>query len=273
MFTFPGYTYALNSNHYLNNIGVAAKYIVLDHTDKPESIVDAAVATILPCYFPTHVGFGFNPQARDSTAGETKGKIDNLVDFSTKSNTIAGLDTKPISIIEDKTESGDSWLDLMSQSGRYARNNSTMTSTFVLGFKGSKMAAFKYEQDFHTDKRMDLKNEKYQDLIGLEVTSKGIRLIPQSNTYYPQVKLYETSPSAKNASESDLLATSTILTYLSLFNEVTSIIDTGNSFEPPKANISIANNGQGKEVGANVYGPNGARQTLMVDLSGKFYIR
>ena len=208
------YTVNIDSS-YTNNSGIITKYNDLRAFPKYESKVDSLVNTMMPHFFGTARGFGYNPQVRDSYINVSGwGKIDFMVD----------LNDIPILIIENKTDvpSSESWLDLMEQGNRYARNNDHMNVVFLMGFKGTYMACFFYDEDFHSNNGLDLKNPKYQDLIGLQVTGRGVSLIPQCNTYHPQLRIYNTSPLA---SEHDKLATSAILSYVSNFRKLEGIED------------------------------------------------
>lgn len=91
------------------------------------------------------------------------------------------------------------------------------------------MSCFIYDQDFHYDKGLDLKHPLYKNLIGLQLTNKGIDFIPQCNTYCARLKLYNTN---FNSSASDVLATTTLLTYISNFKKVQGInSETGAHYE------------------------------------------
>lgn len=195
---------------YINNRGVISKFSNLAANPGQEDKVDGLIGTILPHFFGSNRGYGFNPQAKDSSVNlENVGKVDYMVDF----------DNASVLLVEDKTDtkSSDSWLDVIQQVQRYAKNNDSFTSIFVMIMKGVRMSCFIYEEDFHSSNHFNLKHPFYQDLIGLQVTQDGISLMPQCNTYYPQFKIYDTSPSAR---PSDILATTALLTYLSNFRDV-----------------------------------------------------
>ena len=210
-------------NHYLHNPSIIPKLENLTLDKYYESKVDAMVATMMPHFFGTNKGFGFCPQARDSDVDvERCGKIDFLIDYN----------NKPIVIIENKThvKSSDSWLALMQQAQRYCTHNDHHEVVFVIVFKCSFMSAFFYDQDFHTSRGFNLKHENYQDLIGLHVTNQGVRLLPQSNTFYPQMRIYKMG---LNASKDDQFAVSSILNYISNFKNLDNIEVTKDFTLPP----------------------------------------
>lgn len=88
---------------------------------------------------------------------------------------------------------------------------------FVVIFRGTKMCAFKYELDFHSDQKFNLKSTSYQDLIGLQCDVSGVSAVPQSNTFYPNLRVYDCDTTASN---DDRLAVSSILTYISGFRDM-----------------------------------------------------
>ena len=195
---------------YINNRGIINKFNNIRTYPKHEDKVDALINTMLPHFFGSDRGYAFNAQFKDSNVNrENVGKIDCVVDF----------DNTSVLIIENKADakSTGSWLDVIQQAQRYAKNNDDFTSVFVMVFRGTKMSCFIYDEDFHSDMNFYLKYPVYQDLIGLQVTRDGIRLVPQCNTFHPQFKIYDTGPNAK---PSDILATTVLFKYISNFRIV-----------------------------------------------------
>jgi len=78
------------------------------------------------------------------------------------------------------------------------------------------MSAFLHVLDWDSDNNFHLKHPDYQDLIGLEVNHLGVRLIPQSNTFNTQMKIYDL---AQNLQSTDNLACASILAYISAFTD------------------------------------------------------
>lgn len=80
------------------------------------------------------------------------------------------------------------------------------------------MSAFLDKMDFNSDYGFNLKCTKYQDLIGIVVNNWGLSFINQSNTFHPQLKIYDMIPYPFG---SDKLAVASILKYISGFSDVT----------------------------------------------------
>lgn len=114
-----------------------------------------------------------------------------------------------------------------------------------------------YETDFHSDKSLDLRHPRYQDLIGCDRT--GLYLLPQSNKYGPEMSIFEIG---KNARVGHRIAVTGILKWMSGFKGGKGIVDPFNL--PPYDydwNISIGEY-HNTTVGLNF--------TLKVDPFGKF---
>jgi hypothetical protein len=60
-------------------------------------------------------------------------------------------------------------------------------------------------------------------MLGLKLDSNGVSFVTQMNTYEPQLEIYDIGGSAHPTHK---LATSTILSYISSFNEVDGASDT-----------------------------------------------
>lgn len=107
-------------------------------------------------------------------------------------------------------------MDALKQAHRYCINNDHTESMFVVIFRGTRMSAFLHVLDWHTDNKFHLKHPDFQDLIGLEVKRTGVGLIPQSNTFHPQMNIYDLAP---NTQTIDNLACVSILAYISAFKD------------------------------------------------------
>lgn len=134
-----------------------------------------------------------------------------------------------------------------------------MELVFVMVFKGSYMTCFLYDEDFHSGHFLDLKNEKFKDLLGIQVTATDLSLIPQSNTYHPQFRIYNTS---HLVSAEDKLATSAIFTYLSHIKTLRSISDDFKLPSNGKSDIIVGKSTLPHQVGLSL--------TLKLDHFGNF---
>jgi len=124
------------------------------------------------------------------------------------------------------------------------------------------MSAFIYITDFHTSHNLNLKNQKYQDFIGLQVTETGISPMTQSNTFYPQMSIYN---AGLQGSQSDRLAVSAILNYISGFKKPEGLTD----------KYGLESNGRPDCVLAEITPPthNPGINQLVMDSYGKFKVR
>lgn len=211
---------------YTRNIGVidAIKDVLSRPTSEPD--VDTLTATLFTHLFKYDNGYKYSPQAKDTNVtGTIAGKIDYKVSYL----------NNPIVIVENKHSQGDSWLDALAQAHRYCIRNDNTEVMFVVIFRGTLMSAFLHVLDWHSDNNFHLKHPDYQDLIGLDVNHLGVRLIPQSNTFHPQMKIYDLAP---NIQSTDNLACASILSYISAFRD-TDIQDLDDNLSLPLHNRGL----------------------------------
>lgn len=147
----------------------------------------------------------------------------------------------------------------MEQVQRYAKNNAHMEVVNIMVLKGTRVAFFIYDRDYTSDHGLDLKNDSYQDLIGLHVTREGLSLIPQSNTYHPQLKIYDFSDTALPGHG---LAITCILSYMAQFKAAHSINDNLTLPSNDARPIKVA-----EQIGVN---QSGLKLHLHMGESGKF---
>lgn len=247
------YNFNFNLNirgSYTENTGLNCKFSELYDNPGSETHVDALTATLCCHFFKYDDCYTYNPQSNDSELRSTRsGRIDFMVKYL----------RNPVLIIENKHATGESWLDSIIQARRYCGNNDSNETVFVLIFRGSKMSAFLYDQDWHTNHRFHLKNPDFQDILGLEVNSSGVGLTTQVNTFHPQLKIYESGPRGSN---SDRLAVSSIFSYISGFTDLT--------HKEVKDDFSLPSNGRPpKIVGTSWYQDN-VYKRLHIGANGKF---
>jgi hypothetical protein len=61
----------------------------------------------------------------------------------------------------------------------------------VICVKGNTIAFFLYDQDFHVKNNYHLKGTIFDGLLGLYVDNYNVKILPQVNTFFPQVMAYE----------------------------------------------------------------------------------
>lgn len=166
--------FQFHPSHYLFNQGIVDAYDCLEAEPDNESYVDAIVNTIMPHIFGGRNGYTFSSHRAMKLIDEpTMPK--GIPDFAIIRNKMV------IAYIENKTKNGDSVLDAIWQLKRYLRSDEHITAMPGLLFKGVLMSLFFYDQDFHTDHKLELKHPYYDDILGMRVVNKGLEAIPQSN--------------------------------------------------------------------------------------------
>jgi len=146
--------------------------------------------------------------------------------------------------IEDKSKKGDSMLDLLSQAYDYVDRDKLNESPFLLAVKGTKVSFFFYDPDYHTSHRFYLKNKEYDGFLGLHFDGSGVKVLPQFNTWYPQMKVYDLNGDITHKlSCHALFKFISILKYRPGFNSDSHTFT--NKFASTKVgqNLLIANNG------------------------------
>ena len=135
---------------------------------------------------------------------------------------------------------------------------------FVMVFRGTKMSAFFHHTYLHTDHDFYLKHPDYQDIIGLGLNSKGVYILPQSNRYYPQMRIYDTlfyyDKEGKKVIRKDNIAVSALFTYISGFQDAALDID---------ENMTLSSNSRDKKLIAS-YKTQTSIIELCINSKGKF---
>lgn len=232
--------------------GIDQKFKDIVRNPTSEAEVDGLVCTLCSHIFNYDKNYDLNPQCYDSNVHNTRsGKIDFKV--SNRGN--------PILIIENKHGQGASWLDAIEQAHRYCVNNDVSENMFVIVIRGTYMSAFLHQMDFHSDYGFSLKCPKYQDLIGIEVNNWGLFFINQSNTFHPQLKVYDMRPYPFG---SDKLAVASILNYISGFSDMT-FKEVGQDFSLP----SHDRYGYSRPIGLS-WAQNFMAKNLYISRNGRF---
>lgn len=125
--------------------------------------------------------FSVNPETRTLT-----GPVDTTVKYVELSN-VRNL----ITIGEVKSSGGDSWYQLMTQARRYCYSIYLDKSVFVNLLRGTKISFFIYQPRFHESLYFWIKPDCFKNFLGLVLNKDTIEVLPQKNSYYPQMYLYD----------------------------------------------------------------------------------
>lgn len=92
---------------------------------------------------------------------------------------------------ELKALSGDSWTKGLKQNWFFVENDRDVTNPILINIKSTKIAFFLYVQDWHSTNNFGLKGYQFNGLLGLYFDKGGLKIIPQENTYYPQMMYFD----------------------------------------------------------------------------------
>ena len=145
------------------------------HNPNREDHVKSFMVPIFYNYFP--LDDKFVPVTEKKTG---IGQVDGLINIFSDHHTCCEL----------KSQNGDSFSQMLIQARRYARYDIDTGRMFVIAIKGTYISFFIYQQDWHDDHHFKLKSKDTKGLLGLYVNKNGVDIIPQENTYAPQVMFY-----------------------------------------------------------------------------------
>jgi len=187
---------AINTAHlpdsYLEHFGVLSGLEFLGNNDASEHYTTGLFSSFFNNYL-------FNKyysmvQQTDSSGGTSdfKGYFTNLVDVATGMRRYLSIDHL---FGEAKNKTGHGWSKSGPQLQQYTKHNLGGTNNTVFGIlmKDTRVAFFIYCDNWHYKHGMDLKAVGWNGLIGFQYVNRNLVIIPQSNTYEPQVKLYNTN--------------------------------------------------------------------------------
>ena len=137
-------------------------------------------------FFPRKYGFNMSPEIKSGT-----GRVDSLI-----KHTGTGKDWVYHTHVEYKCLRGKSFFDLITQNADYVDNNKKTQGTFGICIKGQYVTFFIWEECYHSDNHFHIKGDKFNGLLGLYFTgekNRAVKILPQFNTYYPQLLWYDIS--------------------------------------------------------------------------------
>lgn len=96
-----------------------------------------------------------------------------------------------IVVAEVKSFNGDSWYKLLTQASRYCYSIERQETVFITILRGTQIAFFIYQPNFHESLNFFLKAPVYRNLLALVLHNDLIEILAQKNTYYPQMYIYD----------------------------------------------------------------------------------
>jgi len=231
----------------------------LEEVNKPNATEDETSALwnqVICEYYPRKWGFIVGPENNSG-----KGRTDVLVKWHDPDN-----GWNPLLHLEYKSLRGDHWFKLISQSKDYIDKNKYMVGGYSACIKGPYVAFFAYEEDFHSKSGFGLKGDKFNGMLGLYVDKEGVKVLPQNNSYYPQLHIYD----ASRKDGSDLLSITTIFKLMSLHKSSPNFSDL-----EPNANeikLSFEPYDEKKELKVGTFMDKGITKTLSISSKGRFIL-
>ena len=98
-----------------------------------------------------------------------------------------------ILIVEDKSEKGEGYYDMLPQAPKYSDNDVLNRNTYKMTAKGTLVSFYVYIQYFHSSNKFSLKGGGVDGLLGVyfDWESMSIKIVPQINTFIAQAVLYD----------------------------------------------------------------------------------
>lgn len=153
---------------------------------KNESKVDSFLIKFLPLIFNKEHSYECTPQFYDSEKNRSDLQIHYKNDIGEKIT---------ILIVENKSEKGEGYYDMLSQAPKYSDNDLLNTNAYLMTMKGTVVSFYTYVQDFHSSNKFCLKGGGVDGLLGLYFDWRDmcIKIVPQVNTFIPQAIYYDFS--------------------------------------------------------------------------------
>jgi hypothetical protein len=128
----------------------------------------------------------YNYTTKSETATLT-GPVDTTTHYVELVNKVRNL----ITVAEAKSPEGKLWYELMIQARRYCYSIGLKGSVFVNMIRGTKIAFFIYQSNFHESHFFWAKPEDFRNFMGLVLNEDEIQILAQKNSYYPQIYFYD----------------------------------------------------------------------------------
>jgi hypothetical protein len=128
----------------------------------------------------------YNYTTKSETATLT-GPVDTTTNYVEFHNKVRNL----ITVAEAKSPTGKLWYELMIQARRYCYSIYLKGPVFVNLIRGTKIAFFIYQNNFHETHFFWAKPEDFRNFLGLVLNKDEIQILAQKNSYYPQIYFYD----------------------------------------------------------------------------------
>lgn len=221
---------------------------------KDESETASLWNMIMPKIFRSEYGYIYGPENKSG-----KGRIDALTKWSNPNSIHRGW--LALAHIEYKAPLGAPIWFLIGQNKNYADHSKYTEGSFAICIKGTLIAFFVFSTDFHSASgNFPNKGPNFDGMLGLYVNNKGIRVLPQYDTYYPQALFYDIKDKANK------ISITAILGYMST-------LSTSNTVEYVDNKIKFRTGGRNSANSSYLLGKiNDAKQeNIMIDAKGDFY--
>lgn len=127
-------------------------------------------------------------------------------------------------LVESKAPSpahGEQWIGILKQLKGYHKSGDANTNSFSIGMDGSRLSFFIYIDGIH--KNYLNKSSSVSGFLCLYVTQEGVEILPQKDTFRPQVVWYDTRNTGQQHSAQDKHAIHILFTYLEMHYGVPNI--------------------------------------------------
>ncbi len=201
---------------YLDDEIIMAQKLKVDANPSDEFEVKGLFNALLSRYFKTKHFYLLTTENQTNLGRKS---VDIVVKY--------GLNLNTFGLMELKSLAGEPWWKLLNQNSFYADNDRTVTNPILFTAKATKVAFFLYVQDWHSDNGFDLKFYKFNGLLGLYFDREGVKILPQENTFYPQIMFFDMFDKENPVNIFSVLCA---LHYFSTIKSAPSIADSHNQF-------------------------------------------
>lgn len=115
----------------------------------------------------------------------------------------------------DITGKNTSWIDILGQLKGYLVNSKNNVNAFSIAIRGFELSFFMYIHDWHHSSKFFNKGLNWNGFLCLYLNDKGVQILPQHDTYEPQIITYNITEG-----KLDKHTIHTILTWMSLLHGV-----------------------------------------------------
>lgn len=201
----------------------------INQTSNDESETVGLWNMVMGKIFLSKDGYIYGPENKSG-----KGRVDGLIKWSDPSHDV--IDWYALAHVEYKSPQGDPLWFLIGQAQNYAEHSKYTEGSFAICVKGTLIGFFVYSPDFHSSiLNFNNKGTSFDGMLGLYVNNKGVRILPQYDTYYPQTLFYDI-----NGNKDNKISIVAILGYMSTLSTSNTVdyVDNKIKFKTGSSNLS-----------------------------------